>query len=126
MVLLASVDVDGLSPEQCCKAFSVGPGPMSGRPSLPGSDSHQPRVGCLKGYIQNDVQDLLKAFIWRYSKVRTATYIHKSAELSCKLLPLCREGSYLCSITAGANSVNHLIREYNNLPIDASDEGIHF
>jgi hypothetical protein len=99
---------------------------MSGWPSLPGSDSHQPRVGRLKGYIQNDVQDLLKAFIWRYSKVRTATHIHKSAELSCKLLLLCREGTYLRSIAAGSNSVNHLIREYNNLPIDASDEGIHF
>jgi hypothetical protein len=43
--------------------------------------------------------------------VRKATYIHKSAELSCKLLPLCREGTYLRSIAAGANSDNRVIRE---------------
>ncbi|KAG1841918.1 CHAT domain-containing protein [Suillus subalutaceus] len=71
------------------------------------------------------IYHLLKALIWRYSKECTAAYIHESAELSCKLLPLCPEGTYLCSIAAGANGVDYVIRECNNLPMDASDEGIH-
>ncbi|KAG1853201.1 CHAT domain-containing protein [Suillus subalutaceus] len=108
----------------------------------------------LEGYIQNDFQDidsitslfrealalrpqghpdhplsiynLLKALIWRYSKENFAVvYIQECAQLSCKLLPLCPEGTYLGSIAAGANGVDYVIRSCNNLPIDASDEGIH-
>ncbi|KAG1862750.1 hypothetical protein DFJ58DRAFT_225456 [Suillus subalutaceus] len=108
----------------------------------------------LQGYTQNDLQDidcitslfretlalrpeghpdhplsiyhLLKALIWRYGKENfIAVYIQESAHLSCKLLPLCPEGTYLRSIAAGANGVDYVIRECNNLPIDASDEGIH-
>ncbi|KAG2133508.1 CHAT domain-containing protein [Suillus cothurnatus] len=50
-----------------------------------------------------------------------AVYIHESAQLCCKLLPLCSEGTYLCSIVVN-DAVGYVI---NNLPIDASDEGIH-
>ncbi|KAG1862744.1 CHAT domain-containing protein [Suillus subalutaceus] len=107
----------------------------------------------LEGYIRKDFQDidsiislfrealalrpqghpdhplsiyhLLKALIWRYSKERTAVYIQECAQLSCKLLPSCPEGTYLRSIAAGANGVDYVIRACNNLPIDVSDEGIH-
>ncbi|KAG1771926.1 CHAT domain-containing protein [Suillus placidus] len=107
----------------------------------------------LQGYIRNDLQDidfitslfrealalrprghpdhpsstyhLLKALIWRYSKENAAIYIHESAQLSCELLPLCPEGTFLRSIAAGANGVDYVICECNKLPIDASDEGIH-
>ncbi|KAG1747334.1 CHAT domain-containing protein [Suillus lakei] len=68
---------------------------------------------------------LTEALTWRYSKENTAACIHESAQLSCKLLPLCPEGTYLRSIAAGANGVDYVIRECNNLPIDASNEGIH-
>ncbi|KAG2139400.1 CHAT domain-containing protein [Suillus cothurnatus] len=106
----------------------------------------------LQGYIQNDLQDidsitslfrealalrpqghpdhplsiyhLTSALIWRYRKERTAVYIRESARLSCKLLTLCPEGTYLRSIAAGADDIDYVIRECNNLPIDASDEGI--
>ncbi|KAG2355215.1 CHAT domain-containing protein [Suillus spraguei] len=107
----------------------------------------------LKGYIQNDFQDinsitslfrealslcpqghpdhsssiyhLFEALTWRYSEENTAIYIQESAELSCKLLALCPEGTYLHSIAAGENGVDYVVSECNNLPIDASDEGIH-
>ncbi|KAG2071367.1 hypothetical protein BDR04DRAFT_1154526 [Suillus decipiens] len=107
----------------------------------------------LKGYTRNDFQDidsiaslfrkalalrpqghldhslsiyhLLEALTWRYRKERSAIYIHKSARLSCKLLPLCSGGTYLHSIAAGTNGVDYVICECNNLPTDASDEGIH-
>ncbi|KAG1844227.1 hypothetical protein F4604DRAFT_1960469 [Suillus subluteus] len=78
----------------------------------------------LEGYIRNDFQDidsitslfrealvlrpqghpnhpssiyhLLKALIWRYGKENfTAVYIQECVQLSCKLLPLCPEGTYL-------------------------------
>ncbi|KAG1869921.1 CHAT domain-containing protein [Suillus subluteus] len=107
----------------------------------------------LEGYIRKDLQDinsitslfretlalrpqghpdhplsiyhLLKALIQHYRKERTAVYIQECAQLSCKLLPLCPEGTYLRSIAAGENGIDHVIRECNYLPIDASDEGIH-
>ncbi|KAG1837231.1 CHAT domain-containing protein [Suillus subalutaceus] len=108
----------------------------------------------LQGYIQNDFQDidsitslfrevlalrpqahpdhplsiyhLLKALIWRYCKENSTTvYIQECAQLSRKLLPLCPEGTYLRSIAAGPNGVDYVIPACNNLPIDASDEGIH-
>jgi len=59
--------------------------------------------------------------IWRYNKESTAVYIHESAQLCCKLLPLCPEGTYLRSIGVDG-AVGYVI---NTLPIDASDEGIH-
>ncbi|KAG1780599.1 CHAT domain-containing protein [Suillus placidus] len=108
----------------------------------------------LEGYIQNDIQDigsitslfrealtlrpqghpdyplsiyhLGKALAWRYSKENfTAVYIYESVQLTCKLLPLCPEGTYLHGIMVGANGVDYVIRACNNLPTDASDEGIH-
>ncbi|KAG2139385.1 CHAT domain-containing protein [Suillus cothurnatus] len=108
----------------------------------------------LKGYIRNDFQDidsitslfcealalrpqghpdhplsiyyLIKALTWRYSKEKfTVVYIQESAELCCKLLPLCPEGTYLRSIAAGTDGVDYVIRQCNSLPTDASDEGIH-
>jgi len=103
----------------------------------------------LEGYIQNHLQDidtttslfreslalrpqghpdhassllnLITALNWRYSKESTAVYIHESAQLCCKLLPLCPERTYLRSIGVDS-AVGYVI---NNLPIDASDEGIH-
>jgi hypothetical protein len=105
----------------------------------------------LEGYIQNDLQDidsvtslfrealalrlqghpdhpssiyhLVQALIWHYSKDPTTTYIHESAQLCCKLLPLCPEGTYLRGIAAGG--INYVIRACINLPIDTSDEDIH-
>ncbi|KAG1869918.1 CHAT domain-containing protein [Suillus subluteus] len=108
----------------------------------------------LQGYIRTDLQDidsitslflktlalrpqghpdhplsiyhLLAALIWRYRKENfTAVYIQESAQLSCKLLPLCPEDTYLHNIATGANGVDYVIRACNNLPIDASHEGIH-
>ncbi|KAG1781138.1 CHAT domain-containing protein [Suillus placidus] len=107
----------------------------------------------LKGYIQNDLQDidattslfrealalrpqrhpdhplslynLTEALTWRHNKKHTAADIREAAQLYHELLPLCPEGTYLRSIAAGANSVNYVIGGCNNLPIDASDEGIH-
>ncbi|KAG1869923.1 CHAT domain-containing protein [Suillus subluteus] len=108
----------------------------------------------LQGYIRNDLQDidcitslfrealalrpqghpdhplsiyhLLIALIWRFGKENfTTVYIQECAQLSCELLPLCPEGTYLRSIAAGENGVDYVIRACNNLPIDASDEGIH-
>ncbi|KAG2344840.1 TPR-like protein [Suillus weaverae] len=107
----------------------------------------------LKGYILNDLQDidatislfrdalalrpqrhpdhslslynLTEALTWRHNKKDTAADIREAAQLYHELLPLCPEGIYLRSIAAGANGVNHVIGGCNNLPIDASDEGIH-
>ncbi|KAG1721148.1 hypothetical protein EDB19DRAFT_525966 [Suillus lakei] len=106
----------------------------------------------LGGYIQNDLEDidtttslfreafalrpqghpdhafslynLIRALNRRYSKEPTAVYIHESAQLCCKLLPLCPEGTYFRSIGVDG-AVDYVITECNNLPIDASDEGIH-
>ncbi|KAG1729757.1 CHAT domain-containing protein [Suillus lakei] len=68
---------------------------------------------------------LTEALTWRYSRENTAAYIHESAQLSCKLLSLCPEGTYLRSIVAGASGVDYVIRVCNKLPVDASDESIH-
>ncbi|KAG1841930.1 hypothetical protein DFJ58DRAFT_916360 [Suillus subalutaceus] len=88
----------------------------------------------LRGYIRKDLQDidsiislfreaLALPLNWCYSKDTTAAYIHESAQLCCKLLPLCPEGTYLRSVAA--DGVDYAIRKCNKLPIDASDEGIH-
>ncbi|KAG2099251.1 CHAT domain-containing protein [Suillus discolor] len=107
----------------------------------------------LRGYIQNDVEDidtttslfcdalalrpqhhpdhplslynLTEALAWRHSRKGTAGDIREAAQLYHELLPLCREGTYLRSIAAGENSVDYVIGGCNNLPTDASDEGIH-
>ncbi|KAG2092389.1 CHAT domain-containing protein [Suillus cothurnatus] len=103
----------------------------------------------LAGYIQNHLQDvditaslfhealalrpqdhpdhasslynLIRALIWRYNKESTAVYIHESAQLCCKLLPLCPEGTYLRDIRVDS-VVDYVI---TNLPVDGSDAGIH-
>ncbi|KAG1775511.1 CHAT domain-containing protein [Suillus placidus] len=69
---------------------------------------------------------LADALTWRYSKEGTTVDLHESAQLYCKLLPLCPEGTYLRGIAAGANRVDYVIDECNNLRKDASDDGIHF
>ncbi|KAG1850089.1 CHAT domain-containing protein [Suillus tomentosus] len=107
----------------------------------------------LKGYIRNDVQDidtttslfldalalrpqhhpdhplslynLTKALAWRHSRTSTAADICEAAQLYHELLPLCPEGTHLRSIAAGKNGVDYVIGRCNNLPTDASDEGIH-
>jgi len=103
----------------------------------------------LAGYIQNHLQDintttslfheslalrpqghpdhapslynLIRALIWRYNKESTTVYIHESAQLCCKLLPLCPEGTYLRDIRVDS-VVDYVI---TNLPVDGSDAGIH-
>ncbi|KAG1847466.1 CHAT domain-containing protein [Suillus tomentosus] len=108
----------------------------------------------LSGYIRNDVQDidattslfrdalalrpqphpdhplslydLIRALIWRHSKKGTVADIREAAQLYHELLPICPEGTYLHSIAAGKNGVDYVIGRCNKLPIDASDEGIHF
>ncbi|KAG2344764.1 hypothetical protein BDR05DRAFT_998790, partial [Suillus weaverae] len=55
----------------------------------------------------------------------TAADIREAAQLYHELLPFCPEGTYLRSIAAGENGVDHVIRGCIGLPIDASDEGIH-
>ncbi|KAG1775510.1 CHAT domain-containing protein [Suillus placidus] len=108
----------------------------------------------LKGYIQGDLEDidstislfrealalrpqghpdhplslyhLAEALTWRYREEDTTVDLHESAQLYCKLLPLCPEGTYLRGIAAGANGVDYVIDGCNNLPKDASDDAIHF
>ncbi|KAG1837843.1 hypothetical protein DFJ58DRAFT_734132 [Suillus subalutaceus] len=70
------------------------------------------------------IYNLITALIFRYSSEPTAVYIHESAQLCYKLLPLCREGTYLHSVGVDS-AVDYVIPTCNNLPIDASDEGIH-
>ncbi|KAG2032560.1 CHAT domain-containing protein [Suillus americanus] len=107
----------------------------------------------LKGYIQIGLQDidsitslfrealtlhpqghpdhplsiyyLTEALTWRCSKENSTVYIHESAQLFCKLFPLCPKGTYLRSIVAGTDGVDYVIRKCNDLPTDASDEGVH-
>ncbi|KAG1774496.1 CHAT domain-containing protein [Suillus placidus] len=114
--------------------------------------SHQLRVGPLTGYILNDYQDintttslfrealalrphphpdhplslnnLILALVWRHNKKSTAADIRECAQLYHELLPLCPEGTYLRDMAAGAHGVDYVIYRCNNLPIDASDEGI--
>ncbi|KAG2335495.1 hypothetical protein BDR05DRAFT_449391, partial [Suillus weaverae] len=108
----------------------------------------------LKGYIRKDLEDidstislfrealalrpqghpdhplslyhLADALTWRYRKEGTAVDLHESAQLYCKLLPLCPEGTFLRRSAAGANGVDYVIPACINLPKDASDDGIHF
>ncbi|KAG1835853.1 CHAT domain-containing protein [Suillus subalutaceus] len=68
--------------------------------------------------------NLITALNSRYRKEHTAVHIHESAELCCKLLPICPEGSYLRSNSIDS-VVDYVFSEYNNLPIDTSDESIH-
>ncbi|KAG2360634.1 hypothetical protein BDR07DRAFT_1486761 [Suillus spraguei] len=98
----------------------------------------------LEGYIRNDFQDIdsvaslfrealhyvLRATpIIHYpsttSKEKITAYIHEAAHLCCKLLPLCPEGTYISSIAAGANGLDYVIRNCNNLSVEGSDEDIH-
>jgi CHAT domain-containing protein/tetratricopeptide (TPR) repeat protein len=106
----------------------------------------------LEGFIQNDLEDidvttslfrealalrpehhldyssslfnLTEALTWRHNKKSTDADIREAAHLYRELLPLCPDGTYLRSIAAGENGVDYVINECNNLPIDASDEGI--
>ncbi|KAG1778866.1 CHAT domain-containing protein [Suillus placidus] len=106
----------------------------------------------LKGYVRNDLQDidgttslfrealalrpqrhpdhplslynLTEALPLRRNKKSTAADAREAAQLYHELLPLCPEGTYLRSIAAGPNGVDYVIGGCNNLPIDASDEGI--
>ncbi|KAG1778158.1 hypothetical protein EV702DRAFT_1044841 [Suillus placidus] len=79
----------------------------------------------LKGYAQNDLQDidattslfreaLALPLNWRHNKKRTAADIREAAQL----------GTYLRSIAAGENGVDYVINGCDELPIDASEEGI--
>ncbi|KAG1823763.1 CHAT domain-containing protein [Suillus subaureus] len=78
---------------------------------------------CPQGHPDHpsSLHNLIRALIWRHSKESTAIHIHESAQLCCTLLPLCPEGTYLRSIGVDS-AVDYVI---NNLPVDASDEGIH-
>ncbi|KAG1764772.1 hypothetical protein EV702DRAFT_1204864 [Suillus placidus] len=106
----------------------------------------------LSGYIQEDLQDidtitflfrealalrpqshpdralslyrLILSLNWCYDRTDTAGCIHESAQLCCNLLPLCPEGTYLRSMGVDSE-VDYMIAECNNLPTDASNEGIH-
>ncbi|KAG2033403.1 hypothetical protein BDR03DRAFT_692444, partial [Suillus americanus] len=69
--------------------------------------------------------NLTEALTWRHNKKSTAADIREAAKLYHELLPLCPEGTYLRSIAAGENGVDYVIVGCNNLPEDASDEGIH-
>ncbi|KAG1766620.1 CHAT domain-containing protein [Suillus placidus] len=105
----------------------------------------------LLGYIRNDLQDidditslfrdalalrpqrhpdhplslynLTKALNWRHDKKSTAADICEAAQLCHELLPLCPEGTYLRSIVEGPR-VDYVVGACNNLPIDASEDGI--
>jgi tetratricopeptide (TPR) repeat protein len=107
----------------------------------------------LKGYIRNDLQDidtttalfrdalvlhpqrhldcllslfnLTEGLTWRYKNQSTAADIREAVQLYHELLPLCPERTYLHSIAAGPNGVDYVISSCNNLPTDASDEGIY-
>ncbi|KAG1850393.1 CHAT domain-containing protein [Suillus subalutaceus] len=72
----------------------------------------------------SSLYNLIQALNWRYSEESTDVYIHESAQLCCKLLPLCPEGTYLRSVGVDS-TVGYVINACNNLPIDASDEGTH-
>ncbi|KAG1766622.1 CHAT domain-containing protein [Suillus placidus] len=106
----------------------------------------------LQGYIRNDLQDidritslfrealalrpqrhpdhpislhnLAMALSWRHDKKSTAADICEAAQLHHELLPLCPEGTYLRNIVEGPDGVDYVIGGCNNLPKDASEEGI--
>ncbi|KAG1763140.1 CHAT domain-containing protein [Suillus occidentalis] len=67
--------------------------------------------------------NLIQALNWHYRKEPAAVYIHESAQLCCKLLRLCPEGTYLRSIGLDS-AVDYVIGKCIYLPIDTSDEGI--
>ncbi|KAG2135394.1 CHAT domain-containing protein [Suillus bovinus] len=107
----------------------------------------------LKGYVQNDLEDidsttslfrdalalrpqchpdhplslynLTEALTWRHDKKGAAADIREAAHLYHELLPLCLEGTYLHGMIRGPDGVNYVLDECNDLPTDASDEGIH-
>ncbi|KIK42231.1 hypothetical protein CY34DRAFT_805131 [Suillus luteus UH-Slu-Lm8-n1] len=68
--------------------------------------------------------NLTEALTWRHSKESTAADIREAAQLYHELLPLCPEGTYLRSIASGGGGIDYVIDECNNLPVDASNEGI--
>jgi CHAT domain-containing protein len=68
--------------------------------------------------------NLTEALTWRHRKKSTAADIREAAQLYHELLLLCPEGTYLRSIAAGNTGVDYVIDECNDLPKDASDEGI--
>jgi len=70
------------------------------------------------------LHNLTEALTWRYNKKGTAADIREAVQLYHELLPLCPEGTFLRSIAAGENGVDYVIDECNDLPKDASDEGI--
>ncbi|KAG1722799.1 hypothetical protein EDB19DRAFT_2043950 [Suillus lakei] len=104
------------------------------------------------GYIQNDLQDidtttslfreafalrpqghpdhafslynLIRALNRRYSKEPTAVYIHNPHSCAASCCPSAPEGTYFRSIGVDG-AANYVISGCNNLPIDASDDGIH-
>ncbi|KAG2337927.1 TPR-like protein [Suillus weaverae] len=106
----------------------------------------------LQGYIRNDLHDidgitslfrealalrpqrhpdhplslytLAEALNWRHDKKSTAADICEATQLYHELLPLCPEGTYLRSIVEGPNGLDYVIGGCNNLPKDASEEGI--
>ncbi|KAG1830680.1 CHAT domain-containing protein [Suillus subalutaceus] len=95
----------------------------------------------LKGYIRNDLQDIdTTTSLFRDAlALRPQHHPDHPLSLSRKVLlptsvkpsnsimsyyPLCPEGTYLRSIMAGENGVDYVIDGCNDLPIDASDEGI--
>ncbi|KAG1720183.1 CHAT domain-containing protein [Suillus occidentalis] len=67
--------------------------------------------------------NLITALKSHYKRELITVYIHESAELCCKLLPICPEGSYLRS-NGVDNVVEYVFGEYSDLPIDISDENI--
>ncbi|KAG2029547.1 hypothetical protein BDR03DRAFT_1096257 [Suillus americanus] len=71
------------------------------------------------------IYHLLKALIRRFSKENTAACVHESAQLYCKFLPLCPEGTYLRGVTVVANGINYVIHSCSNLLKDSCSEGIH-
>ncbi|KAG1752450.1 CHAT domain-containing protein [Suillus paluster] len=101
---------------------------------------------CLQGCIRKDLQDfdstislfrdalalhpqghpnhplslyhLTEALKWRYNNQPIPTEIFESTRLYHELC------TYLCSITAGDNIVDYVIGACNDLPTDASDQGI--
>ncbi|KAG2355425.1 CHAT domain-containing protein [Suillus spraguei] len=69
------------------------------------------------------LHNLTNALTWRHRRKGIASDIREITQLYHELLR--PEGSYLHSIAAGENGVDCVIRRCNDLPIDASDEGIH-
>ncbi|KAG1841629.1 CHAT domain-containing protein [Suillus tomentosus] len=73
----------------------------------------------------SSIYHLTLALTWRYHKEHSMVHIHEDVQLTCKLSPLCPEGTFIRKIAEGANGVDHVIHVCNDLPIDASDESIY-